>query len=72
MLTALKLVFEEGQGRLNIMCPLSPDRDSLWPVNVVAVIKLNQGGPSTGQTTQIQHTVHPVYSTLVCYGLVGW
>ena len=31
----------------------------------------NQGGLSTGQTAQIRHTVHPVYLSLVCCGLVG-
>ena len=34
-------------------------------------VRSNQGGLSTGQTAQIQLTVHPVYLTLVCCGLVG-
>ena len=32
---------------------------------------LTQGGLSTGQTNQIQHTVHPVYLILVCCRLVN-
>ena len=35
------------------------------------IMDVDQGGLSTGQTAQIQHTVYPAYLTLVCCGLVG-